>query len=188
MVRYLCFIALAFFLMISNRSFAQDIFRGENLRNIKVDQLTDNDILKFQQQLKAMGITQQQAEQIAISRGMPLSEIQKLRQRISQINSNAPQSNVPATQGNPQNLNQLKTGIDTTKKALIDTSQLLQQFKPLIDPRIFGSELFNNATLNFEPNLKIATPMNYELGPDDEIDISVYGVQEVSDILDVTPE
>ena len=102
MLRYLCFLVFVFFLMISNRSFAQDILRGENLRNIKVDQLTDNDILKFQQQLKAVGITQQQAEQIAISKGMPLSEIQKLRQRILQVNAKLPQTNMQSTQGNLQ--------------------------------------------------------------------------------------
>jgi protein involved in polysaccharide export with SLBB domain len=42
---------------------------------------------------------------------------------------------------------------------------------------VFGSELFDNPTLNFEPNLKLATPMNYILGPGDELQVSVYGVQ-----------
>lgn len=186
MIKYLCFLALVFSLFISNKSFAQDILRGQNLRDIKVDQLTDNDILKFQQQLKAMGITQQQAEQIAISRGMPLSEIQKLRQRILQVNAKPPQTNQPTTTL-PQNLlpNQLPTGIDTNKLLNIDTTRA---FKPLIDPKIFGAELFNNATLTFEPNLQIATPLNYVVGPGDQLNISVYGIQESSNLVNVTPE
>lgn len=61
-------------------------------------------------------------------------------------------------------------------------------FRPMIDPQIFGSELFNNASLTFEPNLRIATPVNYEIGPDDELVISVYGLQEVSHSLRVSPE
>lgn len=186
-MKCLCFLALVFSLLISNKSFAQDIFRGQNLRDIKVDQLKDNDILKFQQQLKAMGITQQQAEQIAISRGMPLSEIQKLRQRIAQVNAKQPQTNQP-TITQPQNLlnpNQLQTGIDTNKLLNIDTTKA---FKPLIDPKIFGAELFNNATLTFEPNLQIATPLNYVVGPGDQLNISVYGVQESSNLVSVTPE
>jgi protein involved in polysaccharide export with SLBB domain len=182
MVKYLCFIALSFFLLISNRSFSQTLFQN-NLREIKVDQLTDNDILRYSQQLKASGITQEQAEQIAISRGMPFSEIQKLRQRVKQLNITAPsQNNLQNKQGN---LNQGKPlpGVDTTSH--VDT---MQAFKPLIDPKIFGSELFNNASLTFEPNLQIATPVNYELGPNDELNISVYGVQEISHTLDITPE
>jgi len=181
----MCFIALVFFLFLSNNSFSQDIFRNNNLREIDVDQISDNDIQKYLQQLKAMGISQQQAEQIAISKGMPISEIQKLRQRIQKLNTttNQSQNNLPGRQGN---LNQvlLQPRIDTT--SLIDTTK--KEFKPLIDPKIFGSELFNNASLNFEPNLQIATPVNYELGPNDELNISVYGVQEVSHTLDLTPE
>src|ERR1051326_8859550 len=100
MIKYLYFLALAFFLLISNKSFSQDIFHVDNLRNINVDQLTDNDIIKYQQQLKALGITQQQAEQIAISKGMPLSEIQKLRQRLTQVNAKPPQTNLPAVNQN----------------------------------------------------------------------------------------
>jgi protein involved in polysaccharide export with SLBB domain len=40
--------------------------------------------------------------------------------------------------------------------------------------------LFDNPTLNFEPNLKLATPVNYIVGPGDELQITVYGVQEFS--------
>jgi len=181
----MCFLALVYFLFISNNSFSQQIFQN-NLREIKVDQLSDNDILKYLQQLKAMGVTQQQAEQIAISRGMPLSEIQKLRQRIQKLDTtpaNPNQNNLPGRQGNLNRI-QLQPGMDTT--SLPDTTK--KEVKPLIDPKIFGSELFNNASLNFEPNLQIATPLNYELGPNDELNISVYGLQEISHTLDVTPE
>src|SRR5689334_6114170 len=102
MIKCMCFVALALFLFISNSSSAQDIFRN-NLREIKVDDISDSDIQKYLQQLKARGITQQQAEQIAISRGMPVSEIQKLRQRIQNLNlspNNPPQNNVQNNQGN----------------------------------------------------------------------------------------
>ncbi|WP_406749737.1 SLBB domain-containing protein [Aquirufa salirivi] len=44
---------------------------------------------------------------------------------------------------------------------------------------IFGADLFDTETLNFEPDLKIATPSNYTLGPDDELNIDIFG-----DVLD----
>jgi protein involved in polysaccharide export with SLBB domain len=58
----------------------------------------------------------------------------------------------------------------------------------MIDPRIFGSELFNFASLTFEPNTRLATPLNYTVGPDDELDISVYGLQETNFSLPVSAE
>jgi protein involved in polysaccharide export with SLBB domain len=185
MIKYACFLALGFFLLISNQSFGQNLFQT-NLRDIKVDQLTDNDIMKYMQQLKTSGVSQSQAEQIAISKGMPVSEIQKLRQRIAQLNAN-PQNNLQQNKQGQNNLNQtqIQTGIDTTQQPIDTTTKIL---KPLINPKIFGSELFNNASLTFEPNLQIATPVNYILGPADALNISIYGLQEFSNVLNVTPE
>ncbi|MDZ4330556.1 MAG: SLBB domain-containing protein, partial [Flavobacterium sp.] len=60
--------------------------------------------------------------------------------------------------------------------------------KDTINALIFGSELFDNPTLNFEPNLKLATPVNYVLGPGDELQISVYGIQEFNASVPVTME
>ena len=185
MIKYACFLALGFFLLISNQSFGQNLFQT-NLRDIKVDQLTDNDIMKYMQQLKTSGVSQSQAEQIAISKGMPVSEIQKLRQRVAQLNAN-PQNNLQQNKQGQNNLNQtqIQTGIDTTQQPIDTTTKIL---KPLINPKIFGSELFNNASLTFEPNLQIATPVNYILGPADALNISIYGLQEFSNVLNVTPE
>ncbi|HCT23931.1 MAG TPA: capsule biosynthesis protein, partial [Chitinophagaceae bacterium] len=44
--------------------------------------------------------------------------------------------------------------------------------------RIFGQELFSNTNLTFEPNMRMATPRNYILGPDDELVIDVFGYSE----------
>ncbi|MCZ2480634.1 SLBB domain-containing protein [Aquirufa nivalisilvae] len=44
---------------------------------------------------------------------------------------------------------------------------------------IYGADLFDTETLNFEPDLKIATPSNYLLGPEDELNIDIFG-----DVLD----
>jgi protein involved in polysaccharide export with SLBB domain len=43
---------------------------------------------------------------------------------------------------------------------------------------VFLARAFDNPTLNFQPNLKLATPMNYILGPGDELQVSLNGVQE----------
>ena len=48
--------------------------------------------------------------------------------------------------------------------------------------------MFDNPTLNFQPNLKLATPVNYVLGPGDELQVSVNGVQEFNDNVPVTVE
>lgn len=57
------------------------------------------------------------------------------------------------------------------------------------DPKtVFGSQLFTTASLSFEPNLRLATPPDYILGPDDELQLNIYGYQEASYKLQVLPE
>ncbi|RZK72844.1 MAG: capsule biosynthesis protein, partial [Pedobacter sp.] len=55
-------------------------------------------------------------------------------------------------------------------------------------PKIFGSELFKNGNITFEPNLRIATPRNYVVGPDDKLIIDLTGDNEVNYNLAVSTE
>lgn len=54
--------------------------------------------------------------------------------------------------------------------------------------RLFGHDLFTNNKLTFEPNLKIATPDNYVLGPDDEVIIDLWGITDSSRSYKISPD
>ncbi len=54
--------------------------------------------------------------------------------------------------------------------------------------RIFGQDLFSRGGLTFEPNLNIATPENYLLGPGDEVIIDVWGDAQTSASYSISPE
>ncbi len=171
------------FLVVVNYCNAQDLLRNYDLTTVKVDKLSDADIAKLKQQLDAAGITEQQAEQIAISKGMPVTEVQKLRARLQQVAINAPTQ--PTNQQQTSNATMLTdSALKQQYNNLIDTTPR----KPIINPRIFGSELFNNSSLNFQPQIPVATPMNYFIGPGDQLNINVYGVQETTIPVTVAPE
>lgn len=180
-LRFFCLIV--FFLSMSSIAKSQDLLRNYDLSSVKVDNLSDAQIATFKKQLDASGLNESQAEQIALSKGMPLTEVQKLRVRLQNVNTaTLPQPN-NAQQGNVTNLNPPS---DTTINQYnqVDTTPR----KPIINPRIFGSELFNNASLNFQPSIPVATPLNYIVGPGDQLNINVYGVQETTIPVTVSPE
>lgn len=54
--------------------------------------------------------------------------------------------------------------------------------------RIFGHDLFTNSKLSFEPNLQIATPDNYVLGPGDEVIIDLWGITDSSTSYKISPD
>ena len=54
--------------------------------------------------------------------------------------------------------------------------------------RIFGHDLFSNEALSFEPNMNIATPRDYVLGPGDQVLIDIYGASQESFSATVSPD
>jgi len=54
--------------------------------------------------------------------------------------------------------------------------------------KIFGHDIFNNEDLTFEPNMNIATPENYVLGPGDAVFVDIYGASQKSVQETVTPD
>lgn len=56
------------------------------------------------------------------------------------------------------------------------------------EQRVFGRDIFNNSLLTFEPNLNIATPENYILGPGDEVIIDIWGDAEQNLQQQISPD
>ena len=54
--------------------------------------------------------------------------------------------------------------------------------------KIYGHDLFNNKQLTFEPNMNIATPETYRLGPGDAVYIDIYGASQKTIESTVSPD
>jgi protein involved in polysaccharide export with SLBB domain len=155
---------------------------AQNLpQNINLDALSDEQLLQYIAQTQASGLSDEQILQKAQSSNMSAAQIQRLQLRIREIRKK--QSNTENF-SEKSSLRQLSNG---------DTMQVRQQAQinpnRNSDPKLFGSELFRNSTGNtFEPNLKIATPINYVVGPDDHLHISINGKSLANWDLLVSPE
>ena len=161
---------------------AQDLLKGKDLSQVRVDQMSDADIAKFKAQLSSSGMTIDQAEQMAIAKGMSPAEFAKLKARVPGT------SNALSATGRLKVQNSVSAEKVNNSSDSLSTEKSREQIRSLIDPLIFGSELYTSIAPNFEPNLKLATPLNYVLGPDDQILVSVYGVLVYSGDLLVSAE
>lgn len=169
------------FLFCCISAFYQNVFAQQksismqNISEVKVDELSDDQIRQFLAEFKNSGYGINQLEQVANQRKMPPAEIQKLKQRIEKLDTKTTPSQV-------QNFDR-----DYSDDAVKADKKDDAGFESL-EKKVFGAELFNNKNITFEPNLKIATPANYQLGPDDELIIDIYGYSEATYKLKVTPE
>ncbi|MCD8291928.1 MAG: SLBB domain-containing protein [Prevotella sp.] len=72
-----------------------------------------------------------------------------------------------------------------------DTAALLDKLlaeKYKKKKKVFGHDIFNNEDLTFEPELNIATPQNYQLGPGDAVYIDIYGASQKTIESTISPE
>ena len=70
---------------------------------------------------------------------------------------------------------------------LPDSLSMILPSEP-VGRKVFGRDIFNNKQLSFEPNMNIATPQNYRLGPGDVVFIDIYGASQKNVESTVTPD
>ncbi len=177
---------VALVLFFNSNTKAQDLLKGKDISSIKVDMLTDEEIIQYKLQLQQSGLSENQAEQLALQRGFPVSEVVKLRARLAKLDASSITPAMKLKNDNRVKKEQLEGGRTT------DTTGFDKDLKKLKEKTfstfIFGGDLFNNDNITFDPNLRIPTPKNYIIGADDELIVDVYGYQEVSQKLIVSPE
>lgn len=207
MVKKIILLILCWFTF--NTTFSQqDILRTGNLSTLRIDLLSDADVRKVQQQLSANQLTIEQVRPLLLSKGLNVLEYDKLKTRLQLIYA-TPDKAKGSFRFNEQQeqlrkKREQKLILPAKDKSLTDQDLLdedslatlltLQKPKPLIDPRIFGAELFNPVhdeldLKSYETDLtNLATPLDYEVGPGDQLKVVVYGKQEYTADLDVSRE
>ena len=159
----------------------------QNLSNVRVDELSDDQVRAFMRQVESSGMGEAQLEQIAQARGMSPAEVSKLRARVEKLKSSGakssnPNQEMPVNKGRDLNYDEQSAVSEKNPETEAEKALLELQSK------IFGADLFKNKNQTFEPNLNIATPKGYVIGANDQLLIDLTGNSEVSYDLKVSPE
>ena len=155
---------------------AQQRLLAQDLSQIKVDDLTDREISAIYSEIQASGLSESELESLALSNNMPLTELTKLRVRLEKLANTTP--------ANPQTKPVAK---EEGKRTDYSTRSIAFELDDE-QKKIFGSSLFNDEQLTFEPSLLMAAPRNYLMGPGDELVIDIWGASKNHYRLEVDRE
>ena len=158
---------LIFILLLSASTFAQDI---STIKNTDINSLSDEQIAAYWESIQKNGYTMAQVETLAKAQGIPASKVAEFKLRVN-------------------NLNQIKKAEDniiktkaianiTSEPYGVKNGQVVQNKSE--GPQLFGYNFFNNSKITFQPNVNIAVPKNYQIGPGDEIMIDLWGASEIT--------
>ena len=143
---------------------------AQDLKNLKINQLSDQQMMQVWQQFSAKGMTESEAMKMMVKKGLGPSEVGMFKKRLVGI----------------QAAQKSKFGMSAASKNFIkDTSMFLQDSSwvnevPFIrtNDKYYGYSFFSNPNTEFQPSLNMATPKNYILGPGDELNITLSGLNE----------
>jgi protein involved in polysaccharide export with SLBB domain len=168
-----------FFALVSTTVQAQSL---SDIAKVKVDMLSDAQLMEMLQRAKDNGLNESQVVTMARERGMPAGEVGKLQQRLAKLKQGGKAS-------------QPKEGVSDSERMMEGESELTEVPAPpaleTLSPyqqKIFGFTLFYNKELNFNPSLNIPTPQGYVLGSGDQLLIDIYGASQQSYDLKVSPD
>jgi len=169
-------ITILFLIVIPNIANAQsNLLEINDMSTINVDSYTDAQILSLIKKAADLQIGEDEIYTIAKEKGLPDIEAMKLKNRIESLN---PSKNKSEKRNDDV--------VEETIRTYDSSSSPMQENKRELS--VFGSEYFQKNSMVFEPNLRIATPGSYILGPDDKINLNVFGVSEKRYTLRVNEE
>ena len=180
--------------------------------------MSDTQVLQYIQREVKAGTSQSQIAVKLMQRGVDMKQIQRVRQLYEKQNGTSATSSSSRTssagvittdsrlresngavrvdaQGNPLYTSyngynpigeslEVRPDLDTRPNVYIKDSVNLT----VNGKRVFGRDIFNKRSLSFEPNMNIATPASYVVGPGDQVAIDVYGASQTSKTYEVSPE
>lgn len=158
------FVLCSSLLIFSPESAAQSPLDAMDLSTVRSADISDAQLRSYVRRGQTEGISVAEALRLARERGLPASEATTLQQRIQELDM---EEKAVVSTPELENRERKVPPDDTTapSQKVVDEKTRL----------IFGSSIFREAHLRFEPSMNIPTPINYELGPSDELVIDIWG-------------
>lgn len=178
--------------------------------------MTDSQIISFVQKEQSAGTSQQQIVIKLIEKGVTVDRIRQLRKQYESMQGGNTSTSRTQQKGtdrtrkqNGESERKDNVGINSQYRLVAgeDIAEMNAMNRELSDfrldsldiegledeeldgkKRVFGRDIFNKKNLSFEPNMNIATPDDYILGPGDAVYIDIYGATQKSIEATVSPE
>lgn len=165
---------------------------------VMAHQMSDDQVVQYVKEAQRTGKSQKQMTTELLRRGVTKEQVARIQKKYAEHSTAA-----DGVENKPSQLRE-RTSLMTDGKAIRGTSYEeaeLEEQKEIIDLKrdakatpeapgsnIFGHSLFSNRNLSFEPSANLATPVNYRLGPGDEVIIDIWGASENTIRQTISPE
>lgn len=168
----------------SGQMLAQNTLNLNELKGQKIPELnaiSDKQLQEMYRQMKSQGLTINDMEKEAARRGLSETDWKNIRTRLELLE----QDELKHRKQEPtESMSETNIKTDEPEPAVNAYDELFRR----MEIPVFGMDIFRSKKLNFEPGLNIPTPVNYNLGAGDELQLELFGSVEQSHKVKVTPD
>ena len=144
--------------------------------------MSDSQVLEYVKEGIRQGKEQKQLASELARKGVTKEQAMRVKQLYEQQN-NVNASNATGTDVNESRLREeMKESTSDMLEAHPSTQDIARS------NQVFGRNIFNTRNLTFEPSVNIATPLNYRLGPGDEVIIDIWGASQNTIRQQISPD
>jgi protein involved in polysaccharide export with SLBB domain len=150
--------------------------------------MSDQEVLRMTIKEKSSGTSDSDIVTRLIQNGATLEQIQRVRQQYEGQITQTGMDNAVAGAASRMRINNGMIDDATSNLTFPDANSVVQESLDPSGRRVFGRDIFNNKQLTFEPQMNIATPQNYVLGPGDQLFVDIYGASQENLSLTISPD
>lgn len=152
--------------------------------------MTDTQIIDFVKQRHSAGASQTTIITELLERGASREQLIRIKEAFDAQGNAKQQAAQPTVEIDRSRVNNGENAREENpfEVAIFGDSKADNAAEAGAQPKIFGHDIFRTKMLSFEPNMSIAVPETYVLGPGDEVIIDVYGDSQRSDKLKIAPD
>lgn len=150
-------------------------------------QMSDQQVSDYVKQEYAKGTSQQAIATSLLQRGVTKAQLERIKQQSEKeqtskaVSTKSSQAVSQERRENPQE--DIATGVFDDVSVEISPEKGQSR-----EDQVFGRNIFNNKNLSFNANVNIPTPLDYRLGPGDEVVINIWGASEGNVQQTISPE
>lgn len=175
-------------LLFCGAAMAQQMSDEQVVQYVKDAQKTGKSEREITVELMRRGVTREQVERIK-EKYENAQNGQQVDEQASGTRSRQRGKQTQSIQGLRSTSSDRQQQSDFLEDSLgVDERNIYWEKKEDPTRQIFGHNIFSNPNLTFEPNSNIATPVDYRLGPGDEVIIDVWGASETTIRQTISPE
>lgn len=150
--------------------------------------MTDAQVIQYVQEGLSQGKSQQQLMMELSAKGVTTEQALRLKQMYEngEISTESTQTKTVTDTSRMRESTEANKAEEAPKQESAP-AEAPAKVNPLSE-MVYGRNIFTNDKLSFEPDLNMATPQNYRLGPGDEIIIDIWGASEDIIRKEISPD